>query len=1290
MLSIIAINNYRVVRFEKKESFVVKKSFVKVFFIFISILGFDLQARIPLGAVHGTYDYVAKESKRISPLVGVIWWHLGIARNIYTYGDEDKGSFRGLTKLSRKLFYELNGHFASTQSPRLIAYHISPVGVREIIRKIELAVREGKNSLGQALIQELFYLVLNDIISWADTRIKMETEKRDLIKPSTKRLKEKKDQHRKIIKALKDAKRRFKNVKKNTKNFESEKDKTKPPKWVADTKDLNEFVEAIAQAYEDSGYFDAKESPIRPFRYGLHALFTAFMYDKFDNKKAIQEYFDKFEDKFFVKDGKVKIAEPSWLEHFYIRNDVEVIEKNFLEDNKTKKSPKDAKISIDLLGDISLEAYAFAQIMKKYFLVVFPDQVSYKNAFYKTYDFPDCVESMVRSLVNSALFKSDSFLFKATRDDETKFGWKLDNENREFYEKSGSPDSKGLQNSHNGWTNVVENREFCSYMRVRVKGKPFLMPKGSEGFVPVKNLKQEIEKLKAKVNFSSRALGAGNFYELQAPYQKKYLLFDFDSPDIVAYEITPRFKNLIVLIDKLFGLNLFEQSIESIFLNAKFNKTYIDTALKGIGFPNIVCNFDIIDSLDGKKTISLKIKKEDSEFKIVVYPMHARAEVSRKRQESSLDITKNVLTFFSRDKVGLRSLDDLLLFALNRFSFGEMSESGIIKSFNADQLEQIIIFCCLHTVDKKIVNLQELASEEFGGNLTDEQKKAVYSTWIRILKSLPIVDGQNHMILSTSLISTLRVFVENIVSKANFLINKDSYSYLLFVLYWLDSCLEKGFKTGAINFVGKILEESSMSNDLVVLKASKGIIEKISNKEVVDFYKKIIENFLKKGLGQVESKDVPSKILFPLMLFELIKDKDAASNYFMQIIDKAFEAEKKHKDNNQIGRGFLKAIHSLLKFHMPADKDTKKLLELFKLAYQYDDDLIKTYVLSSLKLLVEKDMIKKADTENIKFVFDAAIDGLQVKDAEFRGQAAFIFKRLMDKKLISDEDDKKILILAEEMLIKERLVGDSLRRILADLLDYFINKGKFDLREFLEEKYVNKHSFSFLHFFSENISRDEALTKAVFAKSLEWLKSEKGEIVKEVVGFLANSFIGKIKIPHPEEENSQKLFKLAVNLKGEVYSRAIFLKHIFDEDLVVKTRENEDIAINALTSLLGKKTKDIVGTVETSNLLRTMYEKQWLAKENVEPVFVKIAERFYEHHYENVDMEIEKHTNLKFNVLIWKSMVTGDNIVSLSKSLSERVRKVLPDLIRKITFKGDEYKKIAKDMANLLEAKAKE
>jgi hypothetical protein len=1264
-----------------------KNNFVKSFVLSLIIVFSGLQARVPLGAVHGTYDYVAEEYKRISPLVGVIWWHVGIVRNIYTLGDEDKGSFRGLTKLARKLFYELTGHFASTQSPRLIAYHISPAGVGKVIEKIEGEINAGKKSLDKTFKKELFGLILDDIIWWADTRIERAKES---IKKLDARLKELKsflkdpaylkiferadraereqsptkiDQRKKMIKILKKAKRRFNNVK----TYSDEKCQ-KGKQCRTDKKNLNEFIEAIAMAYEESGYFDTKKSPMRPFKYGLHALFSAFMYDKFDSKKSFQEYFGEFDDKFFVEDGKAKIDNPSWLEHFYRRADVEIIEKNFIENNKSKKLPVDAEISIDLLGDVSLEAYAYAQIMNKDFLVVFPDQVSYQDAFYKNNKFPDCFESTKRSLSNSTLFNPDDFEFKASKDDIEKFKWNLDDEFKKFYKKYPSVGSKGLQYAHNDWTNVVENRVFCSYSNIRVKGKSSPAPEEIEGFVPVKNLKREIEALKSKIDFSPKALGAGNFYEIQAPDEKKYLLFDVDSPDIIAYEVMPRVRNLVTLINKLFGLKLFQETIEEVLLKKDFNGEHIDDAFKRIGFSSVSYESSKIDSLDGKEKIIMVVEKEKSTFKIEISSGHAKAEVDNEKQKSDLGIEDKLLNFFDRKGLGL--LDDFLLLVLNKPSVKEIFERTWIKAVPTDSFEQLMLFRDLATVDQKTRAVKEILLLK---KINDEQKKVVESLWIKIINTLPILDGQVHEEIVGSL-SNLRDFHDLITNEENFEKNKKSESYFLILLFHL-----KRYSTPSSqpDIAEKLLEESVKSKNPVILDVSKNVIViflMARHKQTDNFFTKKITEFFKEDLVKVKSDDIERKIIFPLSLLSRLGKggvkktrtirglyRKKIRKYFGPIITKTFEALKivNESDKIKVIVALMDALNVFMEFTRPTDEEWSNLLALLKSVSKPPGIEIKEKVLSLLNSLIKQKRIKKNDAENIKFAFDLVLSGIETGDESIFKLSLLVFEGLVFLDLVKSKDDiRKFLKLATKNLMTGRIslasVGFKVSRYIRELVE----ENKFTIQEFLTDEFAKIGS---LYWIVKLPVEEEKILKEifnfVFESGYEKVKNWKKVFMLIKYKFLRNPPAGQALV----KKNKQKIFDFLVMAKIDGYYGIEELRELLRDYDLKKTEKNVAASIKFVADVL----VDI--RYFLMDLPRKLIEKKWLTLENVGPIFTKVLRDIYEKAYGMSRSEHEvRILNKYFKLLVEENLVNKDNIVGLSKSLDEEIREKLPEIISKV------------------------
>ncbi|MHA2329970.1 MAG: hypothetical protein ACXACR_15745, partial [Candidatus Hodarchaeales archaeon] len=801
------------------------------------------------------------------------------------------------------------------------------------------------------------------------------------------------------------------------------------------------------------------------------------------------------------------------------------------------------------------------------------------------------------------------------------------------------------------------------------------------------------------IDFSPKALGAGNFYEIQAPDEKKYLLFDVDSPDIIAYEIIPRVKNLITLINKLFGLKLFKETIEEVLLKKDFNAEYIDDVFKRIGFPNISYDVRKIDSLDGKEKIIIVVKKGKSEIKIEITDGHAKAEVDNEKRKHDLDTGIQLANFF--DRKGLVSLNDFLLLALNKSSINEIFERDWIKQIPADIFEKLVLFIDLDTADKKTEAAKKILLFK---KINEKQKKIIEYIWIKIINTLPILDGQTHREIIEELLS-IDSFVEMITSKSNFAENKNSESYLLILsLYALRHLKEEVEKAGAFRDIlirfkqitNKILENLNLleelikSENLVLLDNLKEMIQHLlplRDKSTKKFFTKIEERFFKENLVKVKSSEVESKIVLPFSVFTYLPVEKATEfihQHFNEILKKIVEAYDitNEKDRVKVVAAGLDSMYHFAKNNLLTPEEMGSFLDFLGKNYSRPEIEIKRKALDLLSDLIEEEKIDKKDERGIKLALDLLFSAIKTSNEHFWLVSLSILKKLVFAyKIEYKENVKNFLKIAAENVIAKKAT----LRVFPSRLPWFvvdlIKKNKFTIEDFLTDEFTKIGSLNWIALLDMEKSDLEKIFNFIFFSDYEKAKRLEGvfNIIKGKFFYMPSEDAKTL-----VRKNSQRVFdfimKVEVSGSQRIPSLKSLLRDYKDYDLK-KTKENVDAVIKFVVDM---SVNFVRGIMFFSIVL---INEEWLTSKNVGPIFVKILEEIYKYTYDVTGSEkLLRRFNIFLKRLIKKDIVNKDNIVSLSESLDEKIREKLPELISKVGLEPEQ----AKALQDPLEKKQQE
>jgi len=680
----------------------------KLVCIIALLLSPQAHGRPNLGAIRQSWTPIHKNYKRVSYLPAAILWQTGIIKNIYLFGRATGSPFY---QLAQALFHVVPGQFTITQNKNYPATYITPNLVGKLILTIEDAIATDKKSLDPNELKKLiaqdedFRNNLGEKVSNPDLPLHLsDTERNEGVESAL-----------------------------TLQMSESQKEEIDLKDKIVDNLEI--LVDGIVSAYEASGYLDTTPTT---FKYGLHTILLAFLYEKSSTKEDFQNYFlseltrtvdDKekritFDEKYFTENGRATITDKRWVETSYTMEDVKTTEVYY----KSAMPPSDAKTAHDLLGDIDFDQYAYAQIMKTSFLVPFLEPTGYKMVDYRIADkvvsFPDCMETTVRGVCDMIVLDRITYTLKAAENNRELF---------DFYKKFPAPTARGVADAHKEWTNVVENRELISYnliydKRGKTKGS---VPSEYEGFVKVRNLKQKLASGKI---YTKEKIVEGHTFRQLLVGNRKYLLFDDD--DLVAYELMPSLRNLLTLLNDLFNLNIFGTTLQETLRKEDFNSTHLSKVFEKLRISKITDSDNIdTDDLTGNHIV-LTIQQQKSTFKIDLSSGHGFISVYNEQQERT-PVGKEISKYL-QDKSANLDFDDTLLFVLNKPSSQEIMK-GPLSLF-----QQKLLFLDLAGENQRTEMIKQLFKRD---QLDQEKQKVIGKFGLELIKSIPFIDGESQQIL---------------------------------------------------------------------------------------------------------------------------------------------------------------------------------------------------------------------------------------------------------------------------------------------------------------------------------------------------------------------------------------------------------------------------------------------------------------------------------------------------------------------------------------------------------------
>lgn len=216
---------------------------------------------------------------------------------------------------------------------------------------------------------------------------------------------------------------------------------------------------------------------------------------------------------------------------------------------------------------------------------------------FKGVEFTDCMECVMRNLCNIATYSSKDKVLGIAPE-----GAKFDTTLQEFYAKHSDANNITNETVHQDWVSVVENVSGVSYNRLcNVSGGSINVPFDCAGFIPVATVDSSMPVQKLTIGASSYFV-----YEKMVG-DRKFLLVPHDSGAICC-ELMPSVRNIIILMNTLFNLNLYSES-DAIF-SVDFEQNYLNSMCEKFAW-------SVQDSGNLTKSVSLSVAtKFKQEFSI--------------------------------------------------------------------------------------------------------------------------------------------------------------------------------------------------------------------------------------------------------------------------------------------------------------------------------------------------------------------------------------------------------------------------------------------------------------------------------------------------------------------------------------------------------------------------------------------------------------------------------------------------------------------------------------------------
>jgi len=443
---------------------------------------------------------------------------------------------------------------------------------------------------------------------------------------------------------------------------------------------------------------------------------------KADYKYYFEGVQEAVHEDIFTDPGQQIFSRESWLSAVY--DDSEMVIDEYLNQIKSVVGSAE-KLEVSLL-DQFYEKMIFAELSRP---KGFPDLAQYRTAYFEGKPFPDCVDTTERNLCNVVSFDAKTNTFNPAQ----LKGAHPSAACISFYADPLNKKASEIENPlvHNAWTNVIENQPYVSYNRViRLADKQELCCAVNQAFNGFMHATDALKKeARGKIEF---AFGEGNkeSFDVIEVARRQFVLVD--PKRFATFELMPSLKNTIILMNELFGLELYE-NIEKAFFDSSFNEIY---------FPALAKKFD----WDYKKPAENLDQSDYQKIEISVGTPAGSFELKLSKGHGQLILLSKVahepyqekLADFARVELLKLTQDNRLpaySFLINVLALYHSEEKAVFKAF-LDYFQQFqplkTIWIYMQRLQDPNVKLSVIKA------IVTTKNPEVYDLAVSLIKSLPL------------------------------------------------------------------------------------------------------------------------------------------------------------------------------------------------------------------------------------------------------------------------------------------------------------------------------------------------------------------------------------------------------------------------------------------------------------------------------------------------------------------------------------------------------------------------
>ena len=462
--------------------------------------------------------------------------------------------------------------------------------------------------------------------------------------------------------------------------------------FAANDKEVKVFAKAVVGSFLecDGNNADASYAPNTTC-----GMLLSFVLKKSNNKQDLQDYYKGFLGKDIV------LADDDYTDADMIK---------FL------------AIKPSLFDYVEFANFLCAEIYNKSYKSELPKIASGRSFIFDEVSFPDCVETMMRNVCNILTYDLNTKMLGQAPKDIV-----LNNDLQSFYTKktliekeevflNNNPAEVENIKVHEDWGNVVENHLYVSYNRLKEpKSKDYIWrPEGCDGFIHIDVIDNALPEHKVIIGKNAYVL-----YD-KIIGTKKYLLVP-KQRNLLCFEIMPTLSNVIVLLNDLFNLNLFENS--QIF-NQDFSEKTFPLVCKKLGWHFDKPVFQEIKNFEEGKQDKIEIEINLMFSINLEEKRHGYVGVVSKTKEKKV---YEIITSENYKNFPVQTAAMLSLFGNQK----------LLKEFGKDNINtfsKLFSYVKFQSVEERLYVIEMLLSLRYGNHIIDEYLKKL------ILKSLVLQD----------------------------------------------------------------------------------------------------------------------------------------------------------------------------------------------------------------------------------------------------------------------------------------------------------------------------------------------------------------------------------------------------------------------------------------------------------------------------------------------------------------------------------------------------------------------